>query len=185
MTTVRRSDWLGCSFGFAGCGTSALSPLGVTGAMTMKMINSTSSTSMNGVTFMSHFKLPVPPTAIDIRLSSLKTPSPSELVLLLLDLIGHQPELIDPGCSQIVHHFDHLGVLGPRIGLHIAGLVLATGDQVLDLGRQIRGFGAILAEEGLAVARDRDHDCVFLLRVGHGDRILRLVEVHADALGQR
>src|ERR1017187_10293764 len=136
MTTVRRSEMLGCSFGFAGCGTSALSPLGVTGAMTMKMINSTSSTSMNGVTFMSHFRVLVP-TAIDIKLSSLKTPSPSELVLLLLDLIRHQPELIDPGCSQIVHHFDHLGILGPRIGLHIAGLVLAAGDQVLHLGRQI------------------------------------------------
>ena len=51
----------------AGCGTSASSPLGVTGAMTMKMINSTSSTSMSGVTLMSHLvELPEPPTAIDI-----------------------------------------------------------------------------------------------------------------------
>ena len=40
------------AFGGGGCGTSASSPFGVTGEITMKMISSTSSTSMSGVTLI-------------------------------------------------------------------------------------------------------------------------------------
>ena len=53
MTTVR---WFGSGggwFGGGGCGTSASSPLGVSGVITMKMMISTSSTSIIGVMLMS------------------------------------------------------------------------------------------------------------------------------------
>ena len=66
MTTVRWSDIFGFEFGGGGCGTRASSPLGVSGVITMKIMISTSSTSIMGVMLMSDLTLPDPPTAIDI-----------------------------------------------------------------------------------------------------------------------
>src|SRR5260370_7994333 len=52
------------ALGGGGWGTSASSPFGVTGEITMKMISSTSRTSMSGVTFIFAFWPPLGPTAI-------------------------------------------------------------------------------------------------------------------------
>ena len=60
-TMVRSLSCCFCGF-FGGCGTKASRPFGVTGVMTMKMINSTSSTSISGVTLMSWDKPPPLPT---------------------------------------------------------------------------------------------------------------------------
>src|SRR5690349_8064458 len=60
---------LGFWFGGGGCGTSASRPFGVRGVITMKMMISTSSTSIMGVMLMSALGPPPgPPTAIPIRL---------------------------------------------------------------------------------------------------------------------
>src|SRR5947209_2711886 len=56
------SDGSGCLF-FGGCGTSASSPLGVSGVITMKMMSSTSSTSTTGVTLISDRTPPEAPNA--------------------------------------------------------------------------------------------------------------------------
>src|SRR3954452_15279071 len=68
MTTVRWSDWFGFWLGGGGCGTSASSPLGVKGVITMKMMISTSKTSIIGVMLISDFGPPDPPTAIPIKM---------------------------------------------------------------------------------------------------------------------
>src|SRR5207302_2205991 len=54
----------GLLLGGGGCGTSASNPLCVGGLMTMKMINNTSSTSINGVTLISEVWLPPPPPVV-------------------------------------------------------------------------------------------------------------------------
>ena len=70
-TTMVRSGvlFLG-AFGGGGWGTSASSPFGVSGVMTMKMISSTSRTSMSGVTLISALCPPLAPSAIPIGFSS-------------------------------------------------------------------------------------------------------------------
>ena len=57
------------SFG-GGWGTRASRPFGVNGVITMKIISSTSNTSISGVTFMFAFWPPLGPTAIAISISS-------------------------------------------------------------------------------------------------------------------
>src|SRR5579875_1978553 len=67
-TTMVRSfgtSWVGF---LGGCGTSASSPFGVTGTMTMKMISSTSSTSISGVTLISETDPPDDPALIPITI---------------------------------------------------------------------------------------------------------------------
>ena len=58
ITTVRSCSAGGGVFGGGGCGASTSRPCGVSGVITMKMISSTSSTSISGVTLMSHFAPP-------------------------------------------------------------------------------------------------------------------------------
>src|SRR6202047_17028 len=62
---VRSGVGGGCFWlGGGGWGTNASKPLGVNGVITMKMISSTSSTSISGVTFMFAFWPPLEPIAI-------------------------------------------------------------------------------------------------------------------------
>src|ERR1051325_7892921 len=67
-TTTARSVWVSGWCGGGGCGTSASSPFGVSGVMTMKMISSTSKTSIKGVTLISAVCPPPPPVVIAIEL---------------------------------------------------------------------------------------------------------------------
>src|SRR5271168_2576330 len=111
-TTMVRSGvlFLG-ALGGGGCGTSASSPFGVTGEITMKMISSTSSTSMSGVTLMFALWPPLGPTAIPM------------IVLLLLPcrggwwrrwsawrglfLFGEQAQVIHTGGPDRIHHLHY------------------------------------------------------------------------------
>src|ERR1700683_2842741 len=64
---VRSGVGGGCCSSFGGgWGTNASRPFGVRGVITMKMISSTSNTSISGVTFMLAFWPPLGPTAIAI-----------------------------------------------------------------------------------------------------------------------
>src|SRR6516165_10421770 len=60
-----------CCWGFfGGCGTRASSPFGVTGTMTIKMINRTSRMSIIGVTLMSPIAPPLLPVVIAMASNS-------------------------------------------------------------------------------------------------------------------
>src|ERR1044071_6032468 len=98
MTTVRLSDSWGFWFGGGGWGTSPSSPFGVSGVITMKMMISTSSTSIIGVILMSAFGPPEdPPTAIPINcsLTTLLSARRRRVALaIFLDLVRQQTKLI-------------------------------------------------------------------------------------------
>src|SRR6266568_2755511 len=80
-TTIVRSFGLSCCGFFGGCGTNASKPFGVTGTMTIKMIKSTSRTSIRGVTLMSDESPPGPlPLPIAIAISSFPCPLFSGLI---------------------------------------------------------------------------------------------------------
>src|SRR5690349_14956938 len=127
ITTVRRSERLGFAFGGGGCGTRASSPCGVSGVMTMKMMMSTSSTSIIGVILISDFG-PLPdPTAIAIKLLLYEIPRAGGLfrgrrsallirILVVLDLFGEQTDLVDAGGAEVVDHGDDLLILRARVG---------------------------------------------------------------------
>src|ERR1039458_490128 len=110
ITTVRMLFSAGAPGG-GGCGTRASRPFGVSGVITMKMMISTSSTSIMGVMLMSDFGPPVPPTAIDIRLllfeNSLALHRSRGRLLLCLDLVRQEAQLVHAGRLQILHHIQH------------------------------------------------------------------------------
>src|SRR5690348_5410159 len=142
-TTVRSFGVVVCFWSFGGCGTSASRPCGVRGVITMKMISSTSSTSIRGVTLISALAPPPPPpTAIAISIS----PYDCETELLLLrrsarrrlplDLLRQQTQLIHTRRTEIVDHILDLLIPRARIALHIHRLVELVGEQVLHFCRQ-------------------------------------------------
>src|SRR5690348_14004761 len=151
-----RSGWFGCCFwlGGGGCGTSASSPLGVSGVMTMKMISSTSSTSISGVTFMSAVgPPPAPPTAIPIVVLLLpggRDGRRGRGCAGILALFGQQAQIIYAGCTHIIHYLHHRAVLGAGIGADKNALVNAVGQTVLHLLRQRVGRDHVVAEIDLA-----------------------------------
>src|SRR5438270_5309726 len=114
-TTMVRSGGSSCLFlSFGGCGTNASRPFGVSGVMTMKMISSTSSTSTNGVTLMSAFCPPAPPTAIAITGFSfvlLRHRRRLRFLVLLLDLFGQQADLVHSCSTHVIHYLYHRAVL--------------------------------------------------------------------------
>src|SRR5208337_5065604 len=109
------------SFG-GGWGTNASNPLGVSGVITMKMISSTSNTSISGVTFMFAVWPPLAPTTILII--DLLSVASIALALVLLParrrscarrrrghgsgllLIRQKSELVHAGGANIVDDFD-------------------------------------------------------------------------------
>src|SRR5215472_9626523 len=70
-TVLFSSSWFCCWLG-EGCGTSASSPLGVSGVMTMKMIMSTNRMSINGTTFGDAIEPLELPTSIPIANSPIE-----------------------------------------------------------------------------------------------------------------
>src|SRR5580698_9841688 len=112
-TIVRSFGWSCCGF-FGGCGTSASSPLGVTGTITMKMISSTSSTSISGVTLMSEESPPGPPELIPIvQFLSASQPgfSPGRQPLRLCLVVGEQVQLTHAARTQGINRVHHLAVV--------------------------------------------------------------------------
>src|SRR6187455_2899333 len=104
----------------------------LSGWMIMKMIRSTSSTSIIGVTLMSEFRPPPPPAAIAI--SVLLAGAAQHATLLF----GHRGQHPDPGTAR---HFDgllDLGVLHGHVGLEIQHLILGAGRvDGLELGLEL------------------------------------------------
>src|ERR1051326_2037751 len=149
-TTVRSVSVLGW-FGGGGCGTSASSPLGVSGVMTMKIIRSTRRTSMSGVTLISAV-WPPPPVVIAIRLFPSAVLRLRFVGVLFVFLFGQQPQLIDAGGANIVHHIHHGLVVGPRIGTHIHGLIGAVLHALFDLIRQLFRRDHLRVKEDFSVS---------------------------------
>src|SRR5437868_6398963 len=159
-----RSFGGGCfCWSLGGCGTRASRPLGVSGVMTMKMISSTSNTSISGVTFMSEVGPPPgPPIVIAITRvlsDSLDHESETRATQALLSgrrrccrsrcrrrrgsarfaLLGKQTQLVHSGRADIVHHFDHIAVPGSLVGANEDTLVDAVRQLVLDLVGELVG----------------------------------------------
>src|ERR1017187_4707004 len=114
---VRSLVWSCCGF-FGGCGTSVSSPFGVTGTITMKMIRSTSRTSISGVTLISDIACPVPPPppipiANLLILSAARHQVPAACCLLVYRLVRFlllclPTEGGDFGRAGLVHCHPHL-----------------------------------------------------------------------------
>src|SRR5450755_1088239 len=132
MITTVRSCSGGGVFLSGGCGASASSPCGVNGVMTMKMINSTRSTSINGVMLISDFGPPPgPPTDIDIENSSFL----DSVNRLLLGCglgrrsgghgracgyqFGNQPDLVHTSRAHVINHVFHQSVPRSLIAFHV------------------------------------------------------------------
>src|SRR5947209_13167907 len=116
------SDGSGCLF-LGGCGTSASSPLGVRGVITMKMMSSTSSTSTSGVTLMSDRappeapnanamdESPVPACYVPLRLPARSRRHYIFVLVLWRYLFGQQSHLVNARRADIVHHLHHGSIL--------------------------------------------------------------------------
>src|ERR1700687_5467330 len=136
----------------------------------MKIISSTSRTSINGVTFMFAFWPPLEPIAIAIidllycyyvllsargfsyRGSGTRRRRKRPGLLL----IGQKAELVHTGRAHIIHDFNHPAKLRPGIGLEKDSLVGAVRQLILDLLRQFVRIDGIGAEEDVVIASDSD-----------------------------
>src|SRR5688572_29092443 len=107
----------GGALSFGGWGTSASRPFGVSGVITMKMISNTSMTSISGVILMLELGPSCPPPpVIAIAIPSLlrafrragRGGGRSGGSALLL--FGQEPQLIDAGGADVVHHVDDVAV---------------------------------------------------------------------------
>src|ERR1700687_676890 len=134
----------------------------------MKMISSTSSTSMSGVTLMFALWPPLGPTAIPM------------IVLLYCPLLpwrsrgwrgawscflllGQQAKVIDPSSTNGIDHLHHAAKTGSHVRLHVHALVLLIGEAILDLARQVVDLNLFAAEINLAVPSNGDQECVFFV----------------------
>src|ERR1700691_3814698 len=121
------------ALGGGGCGTSASRPFGVKGVITMKMMSSTSSTSMSGVTLMFALWPPPVPTAI-LMVGSPLLPTRRRgrrSVLSAFPLVGEQTQIIHPGSAHGVHHLHHIAEVGAGIRLEVDLFVRAIGQAIL------------------------------------------------------
>src|SRR5271170_2883410 len=143
-TTMVRSGvlFLG-AFGGGGWGTSASRPFGVRGVITMKMMSSTSSTSMSGVTLMFALWPPPEPTAIlivDLLLISLtslpRRRSGGRSAWSAFPLVGEQAQIVHPGGAYGVHYLHYIAEVSAGIRLHVDAPVDAIGQAILHLARQ-------------------------------------------------
>src|SRR6202035_5822903 len=140
-TTVRSGVLFLGALGGGGWGTSASSPLGVTGEITMKMISSTSSTSMSGVTLMFALWPPLGPTAIPMIVLLYSPLLPwrrrgrrggSSFLLL-----AQQAEVVDPSGTNGIYHLHHAAKTGSHVRLHVHALVLLIGEAIFYLAGEV------------------------------------------------
>src|SRR5580658_8662628 len=120
ITIVRSSGVVTGSFGFGGCGISASKPFGGRGVITIKMMISTSSTSIIGVILISDLGPPPPPIDIAIRLLLLRNlflvPRRERQLSPPMGTFSDRPDGAYPAFAQ------SRGLTGPR--QPIAGFVL-------------------------------------------------------------
>src|SRR5215471_45000 len=197
------TTWLGgvfCSgwLGGGGCGSEMSSPRCASGVTTMKMMSSTSITSMSGVMLMSAIAplsactSSVLPRRRFFSISlwcwtSLSTGFCGWAMTLPLHLaLGDQRHFLGPRLAHQVHHLHHLGVGQRVVGLQVdharaLGQVL---DLLLDLGQELGLVVELLAAQvGGRVLLDRDHDRLGLVLALLG--VARLGQHHVDALLQQ
>src|SRR4029077_2816230 len=135
----------------------------------MKIISSTSSTSISGVTFMFALWPPLEPIAIAIidllycycvllpargcryRGSGRRWRKGSGLLL-----ISQKAELVHTGRAHIVHDFDHPAKLRPSVGFEKDPFIGAVRQLILDLLGKIVRINWIGAEEDVVIASDGD-----------------------------
>ena len=121
---MRWSEALAACPGGGGWGTSASRPFGVSGVITMKMMISTSNTSIMGVMLISDFGPPCSADCHSHKIAPLRilvtvtgccrsARRRSAGFALFLQLLGEQTQLVHAGRTQILHHFHNLLVLGP------------------------------------------------------------------------
>src|ERR1700722_2961612 len=189
-TTIVRSGvlFLG-AFGGVGWATNASSPLGVTGEITMKMINRTSSTSMSGVTLMFALWPPLGPTTIPmvvlLLLPGRRRRRSWRAVWSCFSLLSEQAEIVNPGGANSVHNFDYAAKVGAHVGFDIHLLVLRIARQAIlhFCGEGVR-CNLVAAKVNRAVPRNGDQHRVFFVGVLHRCRIVDLSHVDADAFLQ-
>src|SRR5271170_4600726 len=143
----------------------------------MKMISSTSSTSMSGVTLMFALWPPLGPTAIPM------------IVLLLtaycmpllpcgggwrwrsarsgLLLLGEQTQIIHTGGPDSIHNLHYAAEVGAHVRFHVHGLARLVGQTVFHCGGQGIDVGLVAAEVDCAVPRHRNQKGVFLVGILH------------------
>src|SRR3954453_18119802 len=101
----------------------------------MKMISSTSSTSISGVTLILALCPPPDPIAIAInespRLLSARFRGRRQVTRCLF-LIGQQAKLVHSGRADVVHALDHPAILCPRVSFDENALVGLAGQFVLN-----------------------------------------------------
>src|SRR5579862_5786438 len=141
------------------------------GMMIMKMISSTSSTSIIGVTFGSLVSAPRWPVDIAMLLPSF------DLVghrIVALDdrsgaghLFGDHPGHADAVVSGDVNGRHDLAVVQVLVRLEVHDLVLSAGiEELLEERRQILVVNRLLVQEVLAIDVDTQHDVRVVFRVG-------------------
>src|SRR5271166_3429238 len=157
-TTMVRSCvlFLG-ALGGDGWGTSASKPLCVNGVITMKIMSSTSSTSMSGVTLMFALWPPLGPTAILMVDSPLLPTSRSggRSVWSAFPLFGEQAQVIYTGGAHGIHHPNHIAVVGAGIRLEIDLFVSAIRQAILHLAGQTIHRDLVGAEVDGAIAHQQ------------------------------
>src|SRR5512143_2360511 len=187
-------DWLLCSgwLGGGGWGSEMSRPICASGVTTMKMMSSTSITSMRGVMLMSAI---APDSALMCVLSPRRRvfsiswwclPWGSAVYVMALPLylaLGDERDFLDPRLAAEVHDLHHLGV-GQRVvrlEVHHAralGEVLeALLDEPLELVLVVQPLGA---EVGRLVLLDGHDDRLGLVLALLG--VARLRELHVDTL---
>src|SRR5579884_3631695 len=190
-TTIVRLLSCGCSFFFGGCGTSALSPWGVIGVITMKMMISTSMMSIMGVMLMSEVgPLLPPPTFMAMANSPWRRRARSALAAaghgnaLGVHLLRDHPDLVTARRAHRIHDIGDVAVLGAAVGADINGLVEPILQQVLDLIGDLIQVDHFVVEKDAAVVTDADDDRVGLVGRFHRHRMLRAGEIDLQALLQ-
>src|SRR6185436_16064944 len=146
----------------------------------MKMISSTRSTSISGVTLIFAWTRPLPPTFIAIRKSPYRCLAGQILsnrsccggLPRALRSFGNQADLIDARRAQIVDDVFHGLILGSGVRPDVHRFVEFIGQQILDFRRKVVQTYLLVAgaQEGLSVTRDGYKNRVFLIGVLHGDR---------------
>src|SRR6266700_5805502 len=140
----------------------------------MKMISSTSRTSISGVTLMTQLWPPLPPIAIAIKVSlshllgSAGRWCARGLVLMLSSLLSEQAQIIHAGCTHIVHDVHHDFIASARISTEKNSLVRPIRDAVFDpVGKCARVLHQVAAEKDIALTGNRHHQRVFFVGIGH------------------
>src|ERR1700685_3886530 len=186
-TTIVRSGvlFLG-ALGGGGWGTSASKPFGVSGVITMKMMSSTSSTSMSGVTLIFALWPPPVPTAILMVESPLLPTRRSgrRCIWRAFSLLSKQAQIIHTGRAHRIHYLDHIAEVGAGICLNVDHLVRTIGQAIFHLASQAVHHHLVRAEVDRPITHHRHQKSVFFVGILHGSGVVHLGHIHADALLQ-